>query len=530
MADQSLIQGAGAAAQSKFAGKLAGSRTAAGISSGISNITTGYFQKKAFEQKQYDVMAQKVLDEAGDLSPELKSEIYDELQQGRYDYVYGDKKGKMLSIENLNKKARTYAEFMDTRLELAELMEDEDALNNYFKNSGNYDDYLDLLKPNARLVNNEDGEAGYEIGGEWKSLSEIRNTIKKEGSRDEMFEEKLGKLMDNYTQMSSRVSEGQVMPFPQQAALNMIKKNLIGTSSNLNSIAYDDFFGGTSFYEDLVEGLQAGKYTDLGIEDPTGDTGITADDADIIAKELINNPDNKDLFVDEISKYYTGFLMQNWNDGKQFRMVPEENYTYRSGEFKQIDVLDDEDELASSGDGVTEGDWIVYKKQGIRVGIGPNAGEVERLQQGGAIKENTENYKANYTEMDSLSIQSTGVGEANILENGKPITMNVGPFGAVSIDGVKVSGTDIIVDSSMGDQGFGRFKLENNKYKWYPDTNEIAGKTAMQHFESEANAKQKAAFNTFIQAVENDPNYAQTLMKHMEGGEGVINAGTLAKG
>jgi len=338
MADQTLIQGAGAAAQSKFAGKLAGSRAAEGITSGLGQMATGYFQEKALQQKQYDVMAQKVLEEAGDLSMDIKSELYDELQMGRYDYVYGDKKSKMLSIENLNKKARTYAEFMDTRLQLAELVEDEDALNNYFKNSGDYDDYLNLLKPDARLVNNEDGEPGYKIGGEWKSLSQIRNTINKEGTRDDAFEEKLGKLLDNYTQMSAQVSPGQVMPFPQQAALNMVKKNLIGTSSNLNSIAYDDFFGGTSFYEDLVEGLQAGKYTDLGIEDPTGDTGITAEDANVIAKELINNPDNRDLFVDEISKYYTGFLKQNWNDGEQFRMVPRENFVDTGDRFRQLDV------------------------------------------------------------------------------------------------------------------------------------------------------------------------------------------------
>ena len=338
MADQTLIQGAGAAAQSKFAGKLAGSRAAEGITSGLGQMATGYFQEKALQQKQYDVMAQKVLEEAGDLSMDIKSELYDELQMGRYDYVYGDKKSKMLSIENLNKKARTYAEFMDTRLQLAELVEDEDALNNYFKNSGDYDDYLNLLKPDARLVSNEDGELGYKIGGEWKSLSQIRNTINKEGTRDDAFEEKLGKLLDNYTQMSAQVSPGQVMPFPQQAALNMVKKNLIGTSSNLNSIAYDDFFGGTSFYEDLVEGLQAGKYTDLGIEDPTGDTGITAEDANVIAKELINNPDNRDLFVDEISKYYTGFLKQNWNDGEQFRMVPRENFVDTGDRFRQLDV------------------------------------------------------------------------------------------------------------------------------------------------------------------------------------------------
>jgi len=101
MADQTLIQGAGAAAKSKFAGKLAGSKMVAGITKGLGDISTGYFQEKAFQQKQYDVMAQKVLDEAGDLSSELKSEIYDDLQKGRYDYVYGDKKSKMLSIKKL---------------------------------------------------------------------------------------------------------------------------------------------------------------------------------------------------------------------------------------------------------------------------------------------------------------------------------------------------------------------------------------------------------------------------------------------
>ena len=351
MADQTLIQGAGAAAKSKFAGKLAGSRAAQGITSGLGQMATGYFQEKALQQKQYDVMAQKVLEEAGDLSMDIKSELYDELQMGRYDYVYGDKKGKMLSIENLNKKARTYAEFMDTRLQLAELVEDEDSLNNYFKNSGDYDDYLNLLKPDARLVDNEDGEPGYKIGGEWKSLSQIRNTINKEGTRDDAFEEKLGKLLDNYTQMSSQVSPGQVMPFPQQAALNMVKKNLIGTSSNLNSIAYDDFFGGTSFYEDLVEGLQGTKYKNLGIEDPTPDTSITAEDANVIAKELINNSDNRDLFVNEISKYYTEFLKQNWNDGKQFRMKAKEGHVYTNDPFPLFEVNTDENELNKCPEG-----------------------------------------------------------------------------------------------------------------------------------------------------------------------------------
>ena len=384
MADQTLIQGAGAAARSKFAGKLAGSKMVAGITKGLGDISTGYFQEKAFQQKQYDVMAQRVLDEAGDLSSELKSEIYDDLQKGRYDYVYGDKKSKMLSIENLNKKARTYAEFMDTRLELAELIEDEDALNNYFKNSGDYDDYLNLLKPNARLVNNEDGEPGYKIGGEWKSLSQIRSTIKKEGTRDDMFEEKLGKLLDNYTQMSAQVSPGQVMPFPQQAALNMVKKNLIGTSSNLNSIAYDDFFGGTSFYEDLVEGLQGAKYKNLGIEDPTPDTSITAEDANIIAKELINNPDNRDLFVDEISKYYTKFLKQNWNNGEQFRMVPKENFIDTGDRFRQLDVETGE-EVTEETTEETEEVFNPFKNVNIELTNSVQTGDAELPE----VKQNT---------------------------------------------------------------------------------------------------------------------------------------------
>ena len=348
MADQTLIEGAYRAAKASQAGKLAGPKAVMGMTNVLGNISVGYLQDKALQAKQYDVMAQRVLDEAGDLSMEVKSELYDELQMGRYDYIWGGKKDKMLSMENLNKKAKTYGDFMELRLDLAELVEDEDALSDHFKNSGEYDSYLDMLKSDARPVNNDcedcvdKGKPGYVINNKWVSISELRNTIETEGKKDETFKNNLGAMLESYTLMSSKIMPGQVMPFPIATARDAVKNKLIDNATNLKSVAYDKMFGDTSFYDDIREGLQAGKYTDLGIEDPTGGT-VTAEDADVMARALINDPLYENVFKNELTNYYTNFFRQNWNNGSELRIRTQEGYAYRGGQVMQTDVEETEE-------------------------------------------------------------------------------------------------------------------------------------------------------------------------------------------
>ena len=337
MADRTLIEGAYRAAQSvQLKGDLAASRAISGIGDAIGQLTTGYLQQKTLQAKQYDIMAQRVIDEAGELSTQVKSELFDELQLGKSDYIWGDKKDKMLSMDNLNTQAKGYIKFMEARLNLADLTRDsvnnpeaEGTLSKYFTDSGEYDDYLKILKSDAKPIF-KDGIPGFTIGGKWKSIDDINNTIKKDGLRDDSFQTGLTAVMDSYMDMSSKIVPGQKMDFPEASAKNMIQNKLINKATNLKSVAYDNMFGDTSFYEDLVEGLQQGKYTDLGIQDPTGGT-ITAEDADIMARTLIEDSQYENIFKNELANYYTSFVKQNWMAGKENRLQIQEGYMMTPG-------------------------------------------------------------------------------------------------------------------------------------------------------------------------------------------------------
>lgn len=372
MADQSLIQGAYGAAQSKFTGKLAGSQTAQGITKGLGDIATGYLQEKALQQKQYDVMAQAVIDQAGELSPQVKSELFDELQDGRNDFVWGDKKGKMLSMDNLNTKAKGYAKFMEARLNLAELTEDssknpdaEGTLSNYFANSGEYDDYLKMLESDAKPIF-KDGVPGFTIGGEWKSVDSINSVVEKDGLRDDGFQTNLDNVLDSYMEMSSKVMPGQEMAFPEASAKNMVRNKLINKATNLKSVAYDNMFGDTSFYDDAIDGFQQGTYSDLGIQDPTGGT-VTREDAEIMARTLINDSKYEGTLKNELTTYYTKFLKQNWREGKEFRPEAQEGFRFTGGPYVENDVLNDEEEL--SGNQTDEQDQIINPYESMNIDL-----------------------------------------------------------------------------------------------------------------------------------------------------------------
>ena len=76
--------------------------------------------------------------------------------------------------------------------------------------------------------------------------------------------------------------------------------------------------------------MQQGKYTDLGIQDPTGGT-ITAEDADIMARTLIEDSQYENIFKNELANYYTSFVKQNWMAGKENRLQIQEGYMMTPG-------------------------------------------------------------------------------------------------------------------------------------------------------------------------------------------------------
>ena len=125
-----------------------------------------------------------------------------------------------------------------------------------------------------------------------------------------------------------------------------------------------------------------------------------------------------------------------------------------------------------------------------------------------------------------MSIQSTGEGAANILENGQAIEVEI-DGGMLKVNGVRAEGDKIVVDGSMTQMGiefpatrdFGEFIQDSNSpsgFKWVPN------RSSWKQFQDNASAEQKAMFASFIKAVEGDVRYAEALRTQVSGGSGTL--------
>ena len=133
--------------------------------------------------------------------------------------------------------------------------------------------------------------------------------------------------------------------------------------------------------------------------------------------------------------------------------------------------------------------------------------------------------------LEPMSIQSTGAGKANILENGQPIQVEV-DGGMLKVNGVRAEGDKIVVDGSVTMLGvdlpstrdFGEFIQDSNSasgFKWVPNED------SWEQFQANASAEQKAMFANFIAAVEGDVRYAEALRNQISGGEGTLTGAQL---
>ena len=126
-----------------------------------------------------------------------------------------------------------------------------------------------------------------------------------------------------------------------------------------------------------------------------------------------------------------------------------------------------------------------------------------------------------------LSIQSTGSGTANILENGQPIEMEI-EGGTQRVTGITADGDKIIINGEQdlpllgsvpGTKPFGEFVPSDeypSGFKFVPNEEQWSS------FEQNANPEQQLMFSNFIQAVQGDPRYAKALRDQISGGEGTL--------
>ena len=304
-----------------------------GTTAAIQGVVDGFTEYVNTKNEEYQGYAQKVLDEAGHLPSSEYDALYDTLMEGKKGYLLGGNKGRALSIRDLNMKAQDYAEYKDLRLNLSELATGDnaegEALSSYFSGTPEGQAYLDLLKDNSRLVQKvcpanepncaDEGRMGVMMDGKWTSISSINESINK-NLLDRGFKTGLSGLADKMTEASLKVKEGEDIQFPEAMMQQQIA-TLLNDTSNRKSVAFDNMFGTTSFYQDLSQKIRSQDYASLGVPKETIEAldtnggNVTPEDAQQIAMELINNPQYADLANQEMINYFTGFLKQNFNNG-----------------------------------------------------------------------------------------------------------------------------------------------------------------------------------------------------------------------
>ena len=304
-----------------------------GTTAAIQGVVDGFTEYVNTKNEEYQGYAQKVLDEAGHLPSSEYDALYDTLMEGKKGYLLGGNKGRALSIRDLNMKAQDYAEYKDLRLNLSELATGDnaegEALSSYFSGTPEGQAYLDLLKDNSRLVQKvcpanepncaDEGRMGVMMDGKWTSISSINESINK-NLLDRGFKTGLSGLADKMTKASLKVKEGEDIQFPEAMMQQQIA-TLLNDTSNRKSVAFDNMFGTTSFYQDLSQKIRSQDYASLGVPKETIEAldtnggNVTPEDAQQIAMELINNPQYADLANQEMINYFTGFLKQNFNNG-----------------------------------------------------------------------------------------------------------------------------------------------------------------------------------------------------------------------
>ena len=304
-----------------------------GTTAAIQGVVDGFTEYVNTKNEEYQGYAQKVLDEAGHLPSSEYDALYDTLMEGKKGYLLGGNKGRALSIRDLNMKAQDYAEYKDLRLNLSELATGDnaegEALSSYFSGTPEGQAYLDLLKDNSRLVQKvcpanepncaDEGRMGVMMDNKWTSISSINESINK-NLLDRGFKTGLSGLADKMTEASLKVKEGEDIQFPEAMMQQQIA-TLLNDTSNRKSVAFDNMFGTTSFYQDLSQKIRSQDYASLGVPKETIEAldtnggNVTPEDAQQIAMELINNPQYADLANQEMINYFTGFLKQNFNNG-----------------------------------------------------------------------------------------------------------------------------------------------------------------------------------------------------------------------
>ena len=327
-----LIKGAGEVAQSEGLGKLTAANAASQIGSFVGAQVKGVLDKKIQTGKEYDAFVQDIVNNGTSLSDSEYEDLYDQLQEGRDNYIFGSKKEKAMLTKNLNEQSKNYADYKVFVEDVATLAGDDvNGLSAEFKSSEQGKLFLDAVSGKNKLTMdpNRGPDSKNEIGvmnedGEWQSLSALKQ-IAQDNTVDSTTRTNINSYAENIRNKYSKLQQGQTIPFNEQSIRQDIDTFLSGAKKK--SVAYDPMFGNTSFKDDLVEGLLSDKYyREFEGLDPTPETSITPEDAELISRTLINDPQYENFYNTEIQNYIYKFFEQQKVAGENEQIMLSEGF------------------------------------------------------------------------------------------------------------------------------------------------------------------------------------------------------------
>ena len=353
MANQALIEGAWRVAQADKDASLAGMEASMAITSSIVGAANKFLGAISEEGAKYDEHAQKVIDEAGMLSEDDISKLYDQLQEGRNNFIWGNKKDKTLAIRDLNLLADGYQKWDALREKTADYQLDKDeGFTDWFKTNPNNKDYFDILSGKVKM-SIENGVSGAYINGKFMSVDSIEREIEK-GKIDTEFKTKFENTRAYWVDISSDIVEGQNKDFPLQQVNSQYLTLL--DNHNLQSVASTKLFGNTNFIEDryakLIDPNQGETYESLGItEDMIKNTnvnvkdGISPEEGLTLINALMNN---EDALKQELAEYLTMHTGNQWDNA--YRKTAAPGYEMRSK--GNTTFVKKDEEIESDGKGL----------------------------------------------------------------------------------------------------------------------------------------------------------------------------------
>ena len=156
------------------------------------------------------------------------------------------------------------------------------------------------------------GKAGYEVNGNFMTLGQIQDEIKKV-KVDESSISRYNVMRDDIIKSAGKVQSSEFSDFNFKKVRANVYDNLV-TQGDIGSMANNPLVGNRVFRDDLEQAIARGTYKDFGITDdmivdPTpADNNITPEDAKVIYQAI---EQDEELLKNVLTDYLTQSLSNN---------------------------------------------------------------------------------------------------------------------------------------------------------------------------------------------------------------------------